>query len=1042
MNATTRGAMLAILALGLLLVSVSAFSMPTDSAERSLGSAPGSAAVATELGGWTAPAALAGRPVGRLHLPPWEAVDGEGSVSGRAGSDASGDSADGTATEWLTAFGAGASPWVDPDAEARILANERAWLTGAAPHEAVPITAAVLVIPVEFTETETLTYQVQNAARQCYTVTNTFSGPLHGEVPYPGGDVTNTIDNYTVYYPSTEAEDYEQLIFGRTGYTVPLRAGDPNVNDGAGVNISGLTVQSYYAAQSDDSVAITGTVASWVPIAHSEAYYGLDVCLPNISPRAMPDQQLGSLAELTVLAAEGLKSRGGKFATYEFWKRFDRNDDGLVDSLWIVHGGRGQEYGGGAQGEWSIWSRASSVVYYEGYEGGYTIHDNGTASTDDDIRVGPFTMLPEDSDIGVLIEEFGHSFFGLLDLYTMNSSNSIGYWAPMSAGIWGGELGGTRPVNMPLWFRMVADCDGQPCGWADPVKVISYTTPAATVVLGQAGEPAGGVVQAGPYAGETIHEGVRIELPDQIEVVPNKAGEGGGAYSGAATGRNLTLAREIDLTAVAEPVTLSLDGYWRMRRYWGYTYVEISKDGQPFESIPDMDGNFTDANPYGLNEGFGMTGDGAGPLRFDLSGFAGSKITLRFRYFTYMGAPGTGWWIDNVSVSGGTLEEDFAGGIADWSASGWTAVPYTKTHPHHYLVEWRNNNGFDKALEYAYSTNYSDQDEWRVDRLSANVPGAVIMYRNLKYPFSGAFEEQLNDPPSIGSKYGLLVLDTNFWPVERPSSEPFAGRLESLDAPLALQDQPGFTLEIRDQDTKALLGKESVSGAKGITRFDDAFGYYPGFYTDAENSVEPWDEDASVVIPSRNGEIYSTRITGPGRERPHQLDGTPAGGGHYYGSGNPGDANLQYGLHVELVDQAEDGSWGAIRVYNAGVDYELTAEPKVAFPGRTVAFTVSIDNFGAADATVAYTLTLPTGFEAIAGQLEWLGDVPAGETVHQGIVTRVPVPLHAGDGAELRAEVVFDDGTDLWTRTVDLHRPTGVYLPAAVKDSALGGADG
>ncbi|MFQ5459470.1 MAG: immune inhibitor A domain-containing protein, partial [Anaerolineae bacterium] len=862
MSPRNRGAALGALALAGILISAGVASPPAFSVATLVAPRPAHESSAAQP--LTPPPSVRGD---RLHIPATEEMARQLEAAGRLPPDADPAQVEAMVRRWArTLDRRGPAALAAEDASLRH--REASWRPAAA---AVPVTAPILAIPVEFAATERLTFQVHNDdGSRCITVTNTFTGPMHSQIPYPGGGPTSTLDNHTLVYPSTEPLDYARLIFGRTGFTKPLRSGDPNINGGAGSNIRGLTVEQYYAAQSDDTVTITGTVAPWVQVAHSEAYYGLDWCIPNLSPLAIPDEQLGSLAELTVAAAQRLKHTGGRYVDYSFWKRLDADDDGFVDNLWIFHAGRGQDYGGGAQGAAAIWSRASNVGSDPAFPGGYTIHDNGTSDPDDDIRLGSFTMLPEDSDIGVLIEEFGHSFFDLPDLYTRRSSNSVGWWAPMSPGVWGGELAGTRPVNMPLFFRMVADCSGSPCGWANPVKVVTYTTAPETIVLGEAGRPAGGTVAAGPFAGHTIYEGLRVSLPDQHETVPNRAGDDGGAYSTSATGRNLTLARAVDLTTYGGPLTLTLQSVWEIPRYWGYAYLEASTDGETFESLPDLDGLFTEDNPYGLNEGFGLTGSGQGTMRFDVSRFAGSEVTLRFRYYTLQGPPGSGWWIDDLVLDGtdDALTEFFFGGLDKWDVEGWRAVPFTLTHPHYYLVEWRNGRGFDEALTYATATNFKDQDEWRVDRVPANVPGAVVMYRNLKYGLGGEFLAQLRDPPSIGSKYALLVADLRPKPHLRPSGRGFPGRLESIEGSLTLQDQANFRLEVRDPDTGELLGTEEMPGREGQARFDDARGYYPGFRPGEAGEMEAWDQDASVVLPSRDGRYYSTRVTRPDGARP------------------------------------------------------------------------------------------------------------------------------------------------------------------------------
>lgn len=966
----------------------------------------------------------------------------------------------------------------DAEAEARALSNERAVMSGrgaqrdragdsevgggqfrdrpagASLAAAEAFTAAALVLPVEFGASEELTYQVHNAdGSACITVTNRFTGPLHGRIPYPGGSPSATIDNQTVYYPSTEPEDYARLIFGRSGYTAPVRAGDPNVNDGAGVDISGLTVQSYFDAQSDGTVHITGTVAPWIELPRSEAYYGIDYCVPGLSPRAIPDEQLGSLAELTADAAAALVAQGGRYASRDFWEALDRDGDLYVDGVWVIHAGRGQEYGGGTEGEQAIWSRASALSFSEDYPDGFTVHDGGTpGDPSDDLRIDAFTMLPEDSDLGVLVEEFGHSAFGVPDLYTNDAPNSVGWWAPMSSGIWGGELGGTRPVNMPLWFRTVADCAGSPCGWADPVAVVPHTTAGETIVIGRAGEPAGGVVEGGPYAGRTIHEGVRIDLPDQVETVPNRAGEGGGAYSGAQTGRQLTLTTApIDLSGISGPLTLTVGAAWSIPTYWGYAFVEVAVFDGPFQSIPDLDGYLTDDDPFGLNTGDGLTGSGEGLMRFDLSDFAGSEITVRFRYITYRGGPGTGIWIDDLVLAGdaGTpiVSERFDAGLpSGWSGDGWIAVPLTLTHPHHYLIEWRDDSGFDASLRGAYQTSFRDADEWRVDRVAANVPGALVMYRNLKYPFSGNLLNQNAHLPSWGPKYALLVVDHNSMPTRRPSGQPFSGALESLDAALAFQPQPDFSLEIRDPATGALVATEAMSGSPATRLFDDAFGATPGIRRDfsdpASPETSPWDADASVVLPSRDGRRYSTRLTDASGEPLLSAYGEAYAGEHVFGTGDPGDDNAQIGLHVELVDMAEDGRWGAIHISNRAVDYRLQVAAESIAPGDPVDYSVVVDNVGALPATVA--ITVEVGYvvdgEVVPDHAPSIGrDVPAGRRLEEGFSFTTD-PESPATAVVMTAR--FDDGDDVWERrhAIRIAVPAINYLPAVVRAAEIGGA--
>ena len=921
-------------------------------------------------------------------------------------------------------------------AEARGLDRERAALERDQAGGVIPVTATILVLPVEFAGSARLDHLVHNADRTaCVTVTAQFTGPLHGAIPYPGGSPAQSIDNQTVYYPSTEPEDYARLIFGRQGYTQPIRAGDPNVNGGKGVDISGLTVERYFEDQSDGHVVITGTVAPWVALDRPEAWYGLDVCIPNVSSRAIPDEQLGSLADMTVDAAEALKAKGGQYASHDFWRGLDTDHDGVVDGLWVMHAGRGQEYGGGSEGEASIWSRSADIGAYRGHEGGHVIDDGGTpGDPDDDIRLGPFTLMPEDSDIGVIIEEFGHSLFDFPDLYTNDAENSVGWWAPMSAGIWGGELGGTRPVNMPLWFRMTADCGERPCGWAAPVAAVGYTTTARTVILGQAGAPVGGQVRGGPHDGETIQEGLRVDLPAQVEAVSNRAGTGGGAYTGADAGETLTLERELDLTRLpaGDGPELRLNAFWNIPRYWGYLFVEIAAPGEEFATQPDLDGRFSDENPFGLNEGWGLTGPASGsaaaPLRFDLSKWRGKTVRLRLRYITYRGGPGTGVWLDDAALHiqelGQDLRfavDDFEAGLGGWTVDGWKAVPYTLHHDHHYLVEWRNDEGWDRSLRGAYQTSYHDQDEWRVDRIPATLPGAVVMYRNLKYPFSGALKPQLADLPSWGAKYGLLVVDPHAEPVVRPSGGPFNGALQSLDAALSLGRQPDWSMEVRDAGSREIKSSEVISGQPGARRFDDAHGYAPGVKVGADGKLAPWDDDGGVVLPSLDGAIYSTRVVDADGKPAIDRYGQPYAGYHVLGTGRPGDANLQFGVRLELLDQAPDGSWGAIRVSNVAMDYSLVADAPAIMPGNSLRLDGGMVNRGSVARTISVTMEAWNDgrriFDASSSSPVRL---EPGDAATKSYDMGTPLDATLAIGSRVDIIARFDDGDTVWERRLAL----------------------
>lgn len=106
-----------------------------------------------------------------------------------------------------------------------------------------------------------------------------------------------------------------------------------------------------------------------------------------------------------------------------------------------------------------------------------------------------------------------------------------------------------------------------------------------------------------------------------------------------------------------------------------------------------------------------------------------------------------------------------------------------------------------------------------------------------------------------------------------------------------------------------------------ITRFTDGNTWYPGLEyrpdLDPEAPLFFRDLDASTVVPSRGNEIYSTRIVDRNGALLPELYGTPLGGGHVLGTGNPRDGRPA--IEGEDPGTTADLSLGvAIQVIKAG----------------------------------------------------------------------------------------------------------------------------
>jgi M6 family metalloprotease-like protein len=678
-------------------------------------------------------------------------------------------------------FAKSSSTWVSSEVQERASAYQGAPMAAGLSATAVqPVTASILSLAVEFGGTDTFRPMV-NLGTGCKRQDITTTGPLKGQIPQPGPR-----DNNTVWYSPQQTADakfYEKLIFGYAGIgRVRPDMTDPT-DKKPGINLAGYTVQDYYDHMAGaGNVAFSGFVKGWVTVEHSEGYYGSPNCANLKSDGGGPVP----VAQLVVDTVDKFLEEHPEYykdtTPSAFWPKFDANHDGVVDTFWIIHAGMGQEAGGGTQGQFAIWSHSYDLRKFDQWTNGYKVYEGDPNTTADDIVIGPYSVLPENVDLGVMIEELGHTLFGLPDLYTTDAENSIGFWSIMSNGTWTGWLGGATPVGMPLWMRMVARCGDDFCNWHQPLLTRAYDESPENVVVGQLEETPSGA-----------YKGIRINLPD------------------------------------------------------------ISADG--------------------------------------------------------------------------------------------------KVYSQYYLVEWRSLTKYDKMLKTAYINSFADDDEWFVERVPYNIPGAVVYYCNNRYGLSKSIEGATFDPPGLGPKQQLLVVDMNYEALRRgDTGEVLSARAGSYDAALTKQQTKPFTIGTMDSEGNAAPGW--VFPAKpAVKMFDDAKGYYAGFYSGAPCPDEEFcftNQYGSTVIPARGN--YSTRIT--------HYDGTPypelygtiyADSDIVLGSGNPGDEGLQYGVTVGLVSRTDDNKMAVLRL-NGPLSPELALSwvggPPTAKAGDRILVSFTIANWG------------------------------------------------------------------------------------------------
>lgn len=817
----------------------------------------------------------------------------------------------------------------------------------------------------------------------------TSSGPLHNEIAPPGPR-----DNNTVWYEDSTPELYEELYFAE-GPNAGVIVHHPNLGE---VDLRGSTMANFYLEQSGGKFGVDGMIyPKWLQAMHSEAYYGVDSCdggSHNIRAH-----------ELVTEVVDLVKADNPDFD----WQTFDGDGDGIVDNFTVIHAGQGQESGGGAQGDLAIWSHASLVDWPTGY---LACEAGNPGCPDRSIYVREYSMDPENIDIGVISEEFGHAAFGLPDIYTTDAQASVSNWAIMEAGSWNGPLGGMMPAPFPLWFRYIL-------GWASPTE-IDYSAELTRNRIGQLSQtPAG----AAP--------GLKINLPATVTEVPNPLGTGVAWWSDVGNVLSNTLTREVDLTNAVSPV-FSFASYWSIEEDWDYGFISVSTDGgATWTVLPDMDGVLRDTNPNGSNREWGLTGEGMGTLRFDLSPYAGQVVMVQLEYYTDLAVQADGWWADDLAVTDGEtvlFSDDCEAGTGEWIASGWVQVPLTREFERYYLVEWRNNSGFDRGLAYPYQTTYYDDDEWQVDRTPYTVPGMLLWLRDTAYAFDYSLPDAEWDPYSLGPKHALLVVDSHYWPYEWSNYSYGSGAQVRLGA----RSQPGnatFTLQPTTPFT-AHLGYDPVTGAyldepieektfgplPAVSSFHDSLGYYPGFwYRPETGGLYYWDRPASAVVPAKD--FYSSRITWLDKSPLPELYGADMGEGHFLGSGNPGDDGVQYGLHIAVTGQSKDGRLAEIKTWNAPqlVDLSIAAPAKV-IRGGVFTYVLFVKNTSPVAQTFTVESPIPEGTTFLRGRnydpatdsIRWTGMIHAYGTTSLAFKVQVSTDLSIGDEITNTAVLVDD----------------------------------
>jgi immune inhibitor A len=276
-------------------------------------------------------------------------------------------------------------------------------------------------------------------------VTKFIDGPLlHPPNPEVYDEPPFVQRSSRTYSLGTRAGPVERVIVILIEFTDKTHQSGNEVGDYESLIFTGSnSMYEYYREASYGQTSVVGSVAPrWYSSSHSMSEYGTD------STGGVDDFN-GPIYRL-VTEAVRLADSDIDFSNY------DEDGDGVVDHLIVVHAGDGQETMPTSN---AIWSHHWAVV-----DADTSAPGSQDLITNDGVQVYDYTMLAENSPLGVFAHEFGHDL-GLPDLYdTDDSSKGIGDWDIMGGGSWLGFPQGSQP-SLPSAFSKIK------LGWVSPVVV-------------------------------------------------------------------------------------------------------------------------------------------------------------------------------------------------------------------------------------------------------------------------------------------------------------------------------------------------------------------------------------------------------------------------------------------------------------------------------------------------------------------------------------------------------------------------------------------
>jgi immune inhibitor A len=639
-----------------------------------------------------------------------------------------------------------------------------------------------------------------------WTVLGEFSDFPHNNIAEPD----RTYDNTTMWTAGFNRDYYLNMLFAES----------PGAN----------SMRNFYIEQSANRYTVHGDVTDWVALPGLACEY--DDGDPGPGDAAHVWQflidSINGWYNAQIAAGKSPQEINDYLSQFDVWDRYDYNGngnfdepDGYIDHMQFVHAGEGNEAGGGALGDCSIWSHSwyaySNLI---GTEGPDFNKFGGVQIGNSDYWVGKYTIQPENGGVGVFTHEYGHDL-GLPDLYdTSGGENGTGFWTLMSSGSWMGDGTvdiGSKSSHMGAWEKFQL-------GW------LNYEVAFA----GQKSEH-----KLGPMETNTKQaQGLFVVLPKK-EVITDIGDPYEGEqyyYSGAGDNLDHFMYKPFSLPAGA---TLTAKVKYSIEVDWDYAYLVVSTDGGATWSSLETNLSAT-TDPNGQNFGFGITGSSSGWV--DLTaGLPAGDVLLGFRYWTDANTGGFGFMVDDINITG--FPTDGAETDAGWTFDGFRMTNGTEAalYNHYYVAEFRQYYGYDTTLrDGPYNWGFQDQQvfgAYHVEHFPYQ-DGLLISYWD-----TSQRNNQVRRHPGQGL---LLPIDAHPTSMTRPDGGVWRNRIQTFDSTFTLEPTDALNLHW-------LSAPYDFPSQPAVPIFDDRITYY--------DPVNAW---GSVINPNTGTQIRIQSVSAQG----------------------------------------------------------------------------------------------------------------------------------------------------------------------------------